>query len=135
VVRAASTRFWISLAFLNSLLVLRVPRRIQWWTFVLPSLDAVTLSLVFILLRAWGIDALVIILGDHQPHSDITRRAPSPGVPAHVLSRNSAFIALFLARGYTPGMAVDEALPHPGLGSLLPDLVADFWLGAAGSVH
>jgi hypothetical protein len=80
-------------------------------------------------------DSLVLILGDHQPHSDVTGQSPSPGVPVHVLSRNPAFIAPFRARGYTPGMVADEALPHPGLESLLPDLVADFSRGPAGSAR
>ncbi len=80
-------------------------------------------------------DSLVIILGDHQPHADVTRHGPSPGVPVHVLSRNAAFIAPFRARGYTPGMVSDEALPHPGLDSLLPDLVADLSLGSERSVR
>lgn len=80
-------------------------------------------------------DALVIILGDHQPHSDITRQAPSSGVPVHVLSRNGSFVAPFRARGYTPGMVAAASLPHPGLESLLPDLVADLSLGPARSVR
>jgi hypothetical protein len=80
-------------------------------------------------------EALVLILGDHQPHTDITRKQPSPGVPVHVLSRSRSSVASFLARGYTPGMVASEALPHPGLDSLLPELVADFSRGAARSVH
>ena len=80
-------------------------------------------------------DSLVIILGDHQPHADLTRHGPSFGVPVHVLSRNAAFIAPFRARGYTPGMVADEALPHPGLDTLLPDLVSDLSLGSARSVR
>ncbi len=76
-------------------------------------------------------DSLVIILGDHQPHSDVTRQGPSPGVPVHVLSRNSAFIDRFRARGYTAGMFPDRGLAHPGLDRLLLDLVADFSSGPA----
>lgn len=75
-------------------------------------------------------DALVLVLGDHQPHSDVTHKQPSGGVPVHVLSRERSFVAPFVARGYTPGMVASEALPHPGLDSLLPDLVADFSLDA-----
>ena len=80
-------------------------------------------------------DSLVIVLGDHQPHGDITLGAASFGVPVHVLSRRAAFVARFGARGYTPGMVADEALPHPGLESLLPDLLADFSQPAAPRVR
>jgi hypothetical protein len=77
-------------------------------------------------------DSLLIILGDHQPHSEVGGQNPSAGVPVHVLCRNSAFIAPFRARGYTPGMLADQALPHPGLASLLFDLVSDFSVARAG---
>jgi len=77
-------------------------------------------------------DSLLIILGDHQPHSEVSQRGPSPGVPVHVLSRNGAFIDPFRARGYTPGMLASEALPHPPLASLMLDLMADFSVAARG---
>jgi hypothetical protein len=77
-------------------------------------------------------DSLLVILGDHQPHSEVGEQNPSAGVPVHVLCRNSAFIAPFRARGYTPGMLADQALPHPGLASLLLDLVSDFSVARAG---
>ena len=71
-------------------------------------------------------DSLIIVLGDHQPHSGVTGGSPKSGVPVHVLSRNGAFIAPFRSRGYTPGMLANEALPRPGLEALLPGLLADF---------
>ncbi|HEY3665917.1 MAG TPA: hypothetical protein VGL19_07960, partial [Polyangiaceae bacterium] len=71
-------------------------------------------------------DSLIIVLGDHQPHSGVTGGSPQSGVPVHVLSRNGAFIAPFRSRGYTPGMLANEALPRPGLEALLPGLLADF---------
>jgi hypothetical protein len=80
-------------------------------------------------------DSLLIILGDHQPHSDITAGGPSYGVPVHVLSRNAEFIAPFRARGYTPGMLAEKALPHPGLETLMRDVVADFSVNSSGSIR
>lgn len=71
-------------------------------------------------------DSLLIILGDHQPHSDVSERNPSRAVPVHVLSRNRAFVDPFRARGYTPGMLADQVRPHRGLQSLMLDLLADF---------
>ncbi len=78
-------------------------------------------------------DSLLIILGDHQPHSEVTDRSPKRGTPVHVLSRNRAFIAPFRARGYTSGMVADEALPRAGLDSLMLDLITDFSVGRAES--
>jgi len=78
-------------------------------------------------------DSLLIILGDHQPHSEVTNQSPERGVPVHVLSRNRAFIAPFRARGYTRGMVADEALPRAGLDSLMLNLITDFSVGRAES--
>jgi hypothetical protein len=71
-------------------------------------------------------DSLVIVLGDHQPHSEVTARNSAAGVPVHVLSRNPAFIDAFRARGYTPGMRVRTGGPHPGLETFMIDLLSDF---------
>ena len=56
-------------------------------------------------------DALVIILGDHQPSAEVTGNTPSHGVPIHIISRDPGFIQRFSAAGYLPGMRVP--LPHP----------------------
>jgi hypothetical protein len=80
-------------------------------------------------------DSLLIVLGDHQPHSEITGQSPLRGVPVHVLSRNGAFIAPFRSRGYTAGMVADEALPRAGLDSLMLDLLADFSIARSGSAR
>jgi hypothetical protein len=76
--------------------------------------------------RAVAGDALVIVLGDHQPVAEVTRGSASPAVPIHVLSRNAAFIAPFRARGYTAGMRPSRLGPPRGMETLLPDLLADF---------
>ena len=71
-------------------------------------------------------DALVIVLGDHQPVADVTRFSDSSAVPIHVWSRNPAFIAPFLARGYTPGLRPSRRASPPGMETLLLDLLGDF---------
>ncbi len=78
-------------------------------------------------------DSLLIVLGDHQPHSEVSGQSPYRGVPVHVLSRNRAFVDPFRSRGYTAGMVADEALPQAGLDSLMLDLITDFSVGRAES--
>jgi phosphatidylglycerophosphate synthase len=74
-------------------------------------------------------DALVVILGDHQPVSEITSNSDSWSVPIHIVSRNAALLAPFLARGYVPGM-----IPGPTtlvMESFLADFLRDFSTGAS----
>jgi hypothetical protein len=70
-----------------------------------PYLDSIAYDLKT--LGAWlkGLDrdALVIILGDHQP-PEITRVSGQPWtVPVYVLSRDADLVQPFAALGYTPG--------------------------------
>jgi len=70
-----------------------------------PYLDSIAYDLKT--LGAWlkGLDrdALLIILGDHQP-PEITRVAGQPWtVPVYVLSRDADLVQPFAALGYTPG--------------------------------
>ena len=70
-----------------------------------PYLESIAYDLTT--LGAWlkGLerDALVIILGDHQP-PEITRVAGQPWtVPVYVLSRDADLVQPFAALGYTPG--------------------------------
>jgi hypothetical protein len=74
-------------------------------------------------------DALVLVMGDHQPVAEVTRFSRSHAVPVHVISRNRALVAPFLARGYLPGMrprAPDAGRAPAGMETFLPDLLADF---------
>jgi hypothetical protein len=73
--------------------------------------------------------ALVIVLGDHQPVTEITANSSSWSVPIHVLSRDRALVAPFLARGYTPGMIPGQT--HLPMEDFLPELVRDFSQGAS----
>jgi len=72
---------------------------------------------------------LIIVLGDHQPVSEVTDNAQSWAVPVHVISRNPDLVAPFLSRGYAQGMV-------PGAGTLpmesfLVDFLRDFSGGAS----
>jgi hypothetical protein len=74
-------------------------------------------------------DSLILVLGDHQPVSELTESSPSWAVPIHVISRNAEFTEPFLRRGYVPGM-----LPGPAaapMESFLVDFLRDFSGGHA----
>jgi len=75
--------------------------------------------------------SLVIILGDHQPHSEVTDGNEATGVPVHVLSRNPALLEPFRARGYASGMRPPVGTPRAGLETFMTDLVSDFSLTRA----
>jgi hypothetical protein len=70
-------------------------------------------------------DALVVVLGDHQPVADVTRGSLSHAVPVHVISRNRALVDAFRARGYRTGMRPARSENPPGLETLLSDLLED----------
>jgi hypothetical protein len=66
-------------------------------------------------------DALVIVLGDHQPPV-ITSADASFDTPVHVLSRSKARLAEFARQGFIDGLSIPDdkkpALAHAGLFSL-----------------
>jgi hypothetical protein len=68
-------------------------------------------------------DALVILLGDHQPVADVTRSSPSQAVPIHIISRQAALVDAFRARGYSPGMRPAISDSPPGMETFLADLL------------
>jgi hypothetical protein len=71
-------------------------------------------------------DSLVILLGDHQPVSDVAGNSNSWGVPIHVLSRDKELLKPFEARGYVPGVRPPLEGAHAGLETFLGDFLADF---------
>lgn len=72
-------------------------------------------------------DSLVIFVGDHQPHQQVTGPTNLTwSVPIHVMSRNPALVAPFLRRGYTPGMIPEQPLPHVGMERFMEEFLADF---------
>jgi hypothetical protein len=68
-------------------------------------------------------DALVIILGDHQPIAPIAGEDRSRFTPLHVLSRRSALLEPFRARGCLPGMTGRSSEPQLAMESLGVDLL------------
>lgn len=74
------------------------------------------------LLRFLKEDALIIILGDHQPNAQLTGRHAAWAVPIHVISRKAALLEPFVERGYTPGLIPSaESVPGP-----MAHFLADF---------
>jgi hypothetical protein len=71
-------------------------------------------------------DALVIVLGDHQPVKEVTEGAASHGVPVHVLSRDKELLAPFTRRGYVPGMRPVVGAPRAGLETFMASFLSDF---------
>lgn len=71
-------------------------------------------------------NALLIILGDHQPNVQLTGEKSLWSVPIHIISRNPAFLEPFAKRGYVPGMIPRQSLPHPGMETFLYTFLEDF---------
>jgi hypothetical protein len=71
-------------------------------------------------------DALIVILGDHQPNVQLTGPNQPWSVPVHVLSSNQSFLKPFLNRGYIPGLIPAQPPPHPGMESFLFDFLEDY---------
>jgi len=66
-------------------------------------------------------DALIILVGDHQP-GYISRRADGFATPIHVLSKDGALTAVLEQYGFSPGLALPNLTPgmkHEGFYSLL----------------
>jgi len=71
-------------------------------------------------------DALIIIMGDHQPNLQLTGPGEPWSVPVHVISRNLHLLDPFRERGYTPGVVPDQPLPHAGMETFLTGFLQDF---------
>ena len=71
-------------------------------------------------------DALIIILGDHQPNLQLTGPGESWSVPVHIISRNPRLLQPFRQRGYTPGLIPAQPQPHAGMETFLPGFLKDF---------
>jgi hypothetical protein len=71
-------------------------------------------------------EALIIVVGDHQPYSGITGKNKPRSVPLHVISRRADFLSPFVDRGYTKGLIPRQELPHAGLETFLPILLESF---------
>ena len=70
--------------------------------------------------------ALVILLGDHQPPAMVGGELKEWTVPVHVLSRDPDLVAPFVAAGYVDGIVPSQAPPNPGMETFLPSFLAAF---------
>ncbi|OHD74914.1 MAG: hypothetical protein A2V99_04235 [Spirochaetes bacterium RBG_16_67_19] len=73
-----------------------------------------------------GRQALIVVVGDHQPYSGITGQGKTRSVPIHIWSREPELLGPFLRRGYTPGLVPRHSPPHAGLESFWPAFLEDF---------
>lgn len=71
-------------------------------------------------------DALLLVLGDHQPASIITGRDASAVVPVHVISADPGLLEPFLERGFARGMAPPPTNRPAGMDRLRHWLRKDF---------
>jgi hypothetical protein len=71
-------------------------------------------------------DALVVILGDHQPPGFIAGENQPWTVPIHVLSRDPDLVRPFEAAGYVEGAVPPAAGPFKGMETFLADFLAAF---------
>ena len=70
--------------------------------------------------------ALVILVGDHQPPPAVNGSKLPWTVPIHILSRDPALVAPFLAAGYVGGMVPSQPPPHPGMEGFLKVFLAAY---------
>jgi hypothetical protein len=71
-------------------------------------------------------EALVILLGDHQPPAVVGGELQQWTVPIHVLSRDPELVAPFIEAGYVAGIVPTQAPPHQGMENFLPSFLAAF---------
>ncbi|MEA2756946.1 MAG: hypothetical protein QOJ54_3235 [Aliidongia sp.] len=96
----------------------------DWEHLERPYLDSVAYDLRVLadwIPRAVSQDALVILLGDHQPPALIGTASASHDVPVHILSRDPEIVRLLAGPGFTDG-----AIPTDSAGTmaeLLPDFL------------
>jgi hypothetical protein len=78
------------------------------------------------ILRFVGKNALVIIMGDHQPNAQITGEDAPWLVPVHAVSANPSLLAPFVDQGYVPGMGPGDTLACRGMDEFLPGFLDAF---------
>ena len=71
-------------------------------------------------------DALVVILGDHQPPGFVSGEKQPWTVPIHVLARDAALLRPFRDRGYVEGPLPPKQGDFSGMESFLGDFVHGF---------
>ena len=105
-------------------------RRPPGWTNLAPNYLQ-SLKYDFAVLGDWLADrlsgnALVILLGDHQPPAVIGGAAREWTVPIHALSRDPELVARFISAGYVDGLIPPQSAPPQGMETFLPTFLAAF---------
>ncbi|HZB93990.1 MAG TPA: hypothetical protein VE397_21255, partial [Stellaceae bacterium] len=105
----------------------------DWSHLERPYLDSVVYDLET--MGAWLAhmpgDALVVILGDHQPPGLVADQRAPWTVPIHVLSRDPDLLRPFRALGYVEGPVPPRQGPFKGMESFLGDYLGGFSKPAA----
>jgi hypothetical protein len=101
----------------------RVYAQPDWSHLERPYLDSV--AYVLDTLGGWleklPRDALVVILGDHQPPAFVSGAKQPWTVPIHVLARDPQLLAPFKAMGYTPGAQPMQRAPWARMAEFMHD--------------
>jgi hypothetical protein len=71
-------------------------------------------------------EALIIILGDHQPNAHITGPKAQSLVPMHVISRKATLLEPFREMGFVRGVVPVGKPPFGVMQEFLPDFLAAF---------
>ena len=71
-------------------------------------------------------EALIIILGDHQPNAHITGPEAPSLVPVHIISRKASTLEPFRRMGFAPGVIPPDTPPFAGMQEFLPDFLAAY---------
>lgn len=106
----------------------RIYAQPDWNNLDQPYLDSIAYDLktLGVWLKSLDRDALVIMLGDHQP-PEITRVAGQPWtVPIFVLSRDADLVQPFAALGYTPGDTPPPRDQPQGMEKFLGEFLSGF---------
>ncbi|MEZ5651903.1 MAG: hypothetical protein R3E87_15300 [Burkholderiaceae bacterium] len=75
--------------------------------------------------QPWLGDDLLILIGDHQPLSGVSRPGASWDVPVHVITRDTALLDRFIAEGFKRGME-PERVSQGGMHKLTRHLLRAF---------
>ncbi len=59
-------------------------------------------------------ESVMVWVGDHQPAASVSGEGASWDVPVHVITRDPALLARFVALGFRPGLEPQ----HPSLGGM-----------------
>jgi hypothetical protein len=69
-------------------------------------------------------DAVVVLLGDHEPPAFVAGAKQPWTVPIHILARDPTLVDRFAALGYTPGARPMQPAPWPRMADFMRDFFA-----------